>query len=49
MRKSGGFGLFSIQERLKHIGGRLEITSRPGEGTQMTLIAPMQPEEKEMP
>ena len=47
MRKDGGFGLFSIQERFKHIGGSLEIASHPGEGTRMTLIAPMQPEEKE--
>jgi signal transduction histidine kinase len=47
MRKSGGFGIFSIQERLKHAGGRLEITSQPGEGTQMTLILPMQSEEKD--
>lgn len=47
MRKDGGFGLFSIQERLKHVGGRLEIASQPGKGTHMTLIAPIQPEEKE--
>ncbi|KJS33274.1 MAG: hypothetical protein VR64_02755 [Desulfatitalea sp. BRH_c12] len=40
-RKTGGFGLFSIQERLKHIGGRLAILSEPGHGTHMTLIAPM--------
>jgi signal transduction histidine kinase len=41
-RKTGGFGLFSIQERLKHFGGRLEMASEPGKGTQVTLIAPMQ-------
>ncbi|MBI5897234.1 MAG: GAF domain-containing protein, partial [Desulfobacterales bacterium] len=29
-RKGGGFGLFSIQERLKHFGGHLEISSEPG-------------------
>ena len=40
-RKGGGFGLFSIQERLKHFGGHLEISSEPGKGTRMTLIAPM--------
>lgn len=47
MRKSGGFGLFSIQERLKHIGGRLEIASRPGRGTRITLTAPMKTGEKD--
>jgi signal transduction histidine kinase len=41
-KKGGGFGLFSIQERLKHFGGRLEMTSDPGKGTRMELIVPMQ-------
>ncbi len=41
-----GFGLFSIQERLKHFGGRLEIISEPGKGTSITLIAPMHEKEK---
>jgi PAS domain S-box-containing protein len=34
------FGLFSIQERLTHIGGKLMIESTPGEGTCITLVAP---------
>ena len=37
---AGGFGLFSIRERLDLIGGSLEITSTPGQGTQATIIAP---------
>lgn len=41
-KKGGGFGLFSIQERLKHAGGRLEISSDPSHGTRMVLIVPMQ-------
>jgi PAS domain S-box-containing protein len=41
-RSRGGFGLFSIRERLGLIGGRFEIESIPGEGTQMTLVAPLQ-------
>lgn len=45
--KTGGFGLFSIQERLKHFGGRLEIDGSAGKGTRITLIAPMQLAEKE--
>lgn len=36
---SDGFGLFSIRERLSHIGGDLEIHSEPGGGTRVTLVA----------
>ncbi len=36
----GGFGLFSIRERLEWMGGRLHVQSAPGEGTRMTLLAP---------
>ena len=35
------FGLFSISERLKRIGGRLEVTSQLGQGTQATVIVPL--------
>jgi signal transduction histidine kinase len=37
----GGFGLFNIRERLDHIGGSVDIRSRPGRGTRVTLIAPL--------
>ena len=36
-----GFGLFSIRERLEHIGGRLEVESKSGHGTRVTLVAPL--------
>jgi PAS domain S-box-containing protein len=36
----GGFGLFSIQQRLAHFGGRLDIESAPGSGTRQTLLVP---------
>lgn len=39
--REGGFGLFSIQERLAFSGGRLEIESQPGRGTRATLVAPL--------
>ena len=39
--RKGGFGLFSIRERLANQGGRLEIKSSPGEGSRVTLISPM--------
>jgi len=40
-RTAGGFGLFSIHERLDHLGGQLQITSSPGKGTRVTLISPL--------
>ena len=39
--RKGGFGLFSIRERLEQIGGELEIDSAPGHGTKVTLVAPL--------
>jgi len=35
------FGIFSIRERLSHIGGSFRIASDPGKGTEVTLIAPL--------
>jgi PAS domain S-box-containing protein len=39
---TGGFGLFSIRERLSQMGGSLEIDSRPGQGCKSLLRAPLQ-------
>lgn len=36
-----GFGLFSIRERLKYLGGQLEVLSGPGQGTQVALMVPL--------
>jgi len=41
-----GFGLFSIRERLQHLGGRLEIDSAPGRGSRITLTAKLQDTEE---
>jgi len=38
---SGGFGIFSIKERLEQVGGRLEIESETDKGTKVTMIAPL--------
>ncbi len=38
---SGGFGLFSIQQRLLYMGGSLEIESAPGRGTRAVLTIPI--------
>ncbi len=36
----GGFGLFSIRERLRHLGGRMDVRSAPGSGCTVTLQLP---------
>jgi signal transduction histidine kinase len=36
-----GFGFFSIGERLKYLGGHLEVESEPGWGTRVTLQVPL--------
>ncbi len=40
----GGFGLFSIKERMTDIGGSFEIESSPGQGVRAILSAPLEPE-----
>jgi signal transduction histidine kinase len=37
----GGFGLFSIKERLNHLGGKLVIKSKPEKGSEFTLVVPI--------
>jgi len=39
--RTGAFGLFSIRQRLELLGGHLEIESAPGQGTKVTIIAPL--------
>jgi signal transduction histidine kinase len=39
-RETQRFGLLSIKERIKHIGGLVEIRSGKGYGTSVTLVAP---------
>lgn len=36
-----GFGLFSIRERLRSMGGSLDLESEPGRGTIVRLIVPL--------
>jgi len=42
--EGGGFGLFNVCERLKYMGGSMEIESQPGQGTRVTLSAPLCPD-----
>jgi CheY-like chemotaxis protein len=38
---SSKFGLFSIRERMRALGGSFEIFSSPGQGTTATLVLPL--------
>jgi len=46
--KSPGYGLFSIRERLSSLGGHLQISSRPGRGTEVTITVPLESQEVAM-
>lgn len=39
---SGGFGLIGMNERAKLMGGRLELSSCPGDGAQIEVIVPVE-------
>jgi signal transduction histidine kinase/PAS domain-containing protein len=45
--RRGGFGLFSLRERLANIGGNLKIESETDNGTKVTLTAPLKQSEKQ--
>jgi PAS domain S-box-containing protein len=38
---SSKFGLYSIRERMTALGGRLDLTSQPGQGTTARLMLPL--------
>jgi signal transduction histidine kinase len=40
-KQTGGFGLFSIQERMADLGGSLDIQSEPGKGCRVILTLPV--------
>ncbi len=39
--RARGYGLFSVRERLNHLGGYLEVASMPGQGTSATIVVPL--------
>ncbi len=41
-RRNRGFGLFSIRQLLTEFGGQVEVESKPGQGTRVTLVAPLE-------
>jgi len=36
-----GYGLFGIREHLRHVGGSMDIDSKPGRGTTVALTVPL--------
>jgi signal transduction histidine kinase len=41
VRDGGGMGIHNMEQRAKRLGGRLEISSRPGEGTRIKAEIPL--------
>lgn len=41
-KQLGGYGLFSIQERLEQIGGHFDLHSQRGRGTTAILLTPLE-------
>jgi signal transduction histidine kinase len=40
MVAQGGVGLVGMRERVEELGGQIEVKSRPGEGTEVTVRVP---------
>ena len=47
--EAGGFGLFSIRERLRGLDGTMEVRSTPGAGARIVLRVPLAPGGEEAP
>jgi len=39
--KTGGYGLFNLQQRIEYLSGRFEYETAPGKGTRATIIFPL--------
>jgi signal transduction histidine kinase len=44
---TGGYGLFSVRERVGFMGGEMHIDSKPGHGTLVVLNLPLETQSKE--
>jgi len=45
-KKFSGFGLLTISEKIKNLGGSFKIVSKPGKGTKVFLSVPLGPTKK---
>jgi two-component system sensor histidine kinase DegS len=43
----GGFGLFSMKERIELLDGEFSIVSEPGKGTRLNIMIPLKQEEED--
>jgi signal transduction histidine kinase len=41
IKGKGGLGLISMEERVRLVGGKLTIKSRPGKGTTVEVFVPL--------
>lgn len=39
--KSGGYGLFNVQQRVEYLGGRIIIDAERGRGTRISIVMPL--------
>lgn len=47
-KNSGGFGLLSIRERLKYLGGSMNIETEKGRGTRIDMLVPQKMQKKDL-
>jgi signal transduction histidine kinase len=40
LREAGHFGMIGMKERAARVGGRLELVTAPGEGTEVSVVVP---------
>jgi two-component system sensor histidine kinase DegS len=44
----GGFGIFSMRERIELLDGNFSINSEPGKGTRLNIMIPLKQEEEDL-
>lgn len=47
--RTGGFGIFSIKQRIEHLGGTLTLESKPGEGSRAIITVPLRSKDEQEP
>jgi PAS domain S-box-containing protein len=47
--RTGGFGIFSIKQRIEHLDGTLTLESKPGEGSRATITVPLPSKDEQAP
>jgi signal transduction histidine kinase len=44
----GGFGLFSVREQIRRLGGTVEVASAPLQGTRVSMRVPLKASDSPM-